>query len=50
MDMIKELRELKESLGVIQSTAGEMISKIEASLGRNQEPEPVAPRVQLQQR
>lgn len=46
----KELRELKESLGVIQSTAGEMISKIEASLGRNQEPEPVAPRVQLQQR
>lgn len=46
----KELRELKESLGVIQSTAGEMISKIEAALGRNHEPEPVAPRVQLQQR
>ena len=46
----KELRELKESLGVIQATAGDMISKIEAALGRNQEPEPVVPKVQLQQR
>ena len=46
----KELRELKDSLSVIQSTAGEMISKIEAAFGRNPEPEQVPEKQQLQQR
>ena len=46
----KDLRELKNSLGIIQATAGEMISKIEAAFGRNPEPEQVPEKQQLQQR
>ena len=46
----KELRELKESLGIIQATAGEMISQIETAFGRSREPEQVAEKQQLQQR
>lgn len=46
----KELRELKNSLGIIQATAGEMISKIEAAFGRSPEPEQVPEKQQLQQR
>lgn len=46
----KELRELKNSLGIIQATAGEIISKIEAAFGRSPEPEQVPEKQQLQQR